>query len=96
MELLLHKGAVVDYNAPFIPRLPSMRHFSCLRMSSQELTAGYPRTRDCVLIATGHSTYDWKWIALRAPLIIDTRTAMKDVIARRATLRGWATGRSHS
>jgi UDP-N-acetyl-D-glucosamine dehydrogenase len=65
-------------------------------MSSQELTAEYPRTRDCVLIATDHSTYDWKWIALHAPLIVDTRTAMKDMIAPRVTRRGWATGRSHS
>jgi UDP-N-acetyl-D-glucosamine dehydrogenase len=55
-------------------------------MSSQELTAEYPRTRDCVLIATDHSTYDWKWIAQQAPLGIDTCNAMKGVIAPRATI----------
>ena len=86
MELLLHKGAVVDYNAPFIPRLPSMRHYSCLRMSSQELTAEYPGTRDCVLIATDHSTYYWNWIARHASLIVDTRNATKSVVAPRATI----------
>jgi UDP-N-acetyl-D-glucosamine dehydrogenase len=86
MELLARKGAVVDYNDPFIPRLPSTRHYPHLRMSSQELTAEYLRTRDCVLIATDHSTYDWKWIAEHAPLIIDTRNAMKNVIAPRATI----------
>ena len=86
MELLRHKGAVVQYNDPFIPTLPSMRHYPHLRMSSQELTAEYLRTRDCVLIATDHSTYDWNWIAQHAPLIVDTRNAMKDVIAPSATI----------
>ena len=86
MDLLLQKGAVVHYNDPYIPTLPPMRHYPHLRMSSQELTAEYLRTRDCVLIATDHSTYDWNWIAQHAPLIVDTRNAMKDVIAPSATI----------
>ena len=63
MELLLKKGAVVQYNDPHIPVLPSMRHYPNLRMSSQVLTPEYLRSRDCVLIATDHSAYDWEWIA---------------------------------
>src|SRR5262249_40391444 len=86
MELLRHKGAVVHYNDPYIPVLPSMRHYPQLRMSSQELTAEYLQTRDCVLIATDHSSYDWNWIARHAPLIVDTRNAMKDVVAPSATI----------
>jgi len=81
IELLLQKGAVVEYNDPHIPILPSMRHYPHLRMSSQELTAEYLRTRDCVLIATDHSCYDWNWIAQHAPLIVDSRNAMKGVAA---------------
>ena len=50
MELLLQKGAVVEYNDPHIPVLPPMRHYPHLRMASQELTAEYLRSRDCVLI----------------------------------------------
>jgi len=81
MELLLHKGAVVQYNDPYIPTLPSTRHYPHLRMSSHELTADYLRSCDCVLIVTDHSAYNWSWIAQHAPLIVDTRNAMKGVVA---------------
>jgi UDP-N-acetyl-D-glucosamine dehydrogenase len=86
MELLLKKGAVVEYNDPYIPILPSMRHYPHLHMSSQELTEDYLRTRDCVLIVTDHSAYDWNWIARHAPLIVDTRNATKNVVAPDATI----------
>jgi len=81
MELLLRKGAVVQYNDPYIPMLPSMRHYPQLRMASQELTPEYLRTRDCLLVATDHSTYDWNWIAQHSSLVVDTRNAMRNVVA---------------
>ena len=40
-----------------------------------------PESRDCVLIVTDHSAYDWNWIAQHAPLIVDTRNATKNVVA---------------
>ena len=86
MELLLRKGAVVHYNDPHIPTLPPMRHYPHLRMSSQELTPDYLGTRDCVFIVTDHSAYDWAWIAQHVPLIVDTRNAMKGVIAPKAVI----------
>ena len=46
MDLLLRKGAAVEYNDPYIPTLPSMRHYPHLRMSSQELTEEYLASRD--------------------------------------------------
>ena len=39
-----------------------------------------------MLIVTDHSGYDWDWIAQHAPLIVDTRNAMKGVIAPRAKI----------
>jgi UDP-N-acetyl-D-glucosamine dehydrogenase len=86
MDLLLQKGAVVNYNDPHIPVLPPMRHYSHLKMASQELTPEYLQSQDCVLVATDHSVYDWNWIAQHAPLIIDTRNAMKDVYSPRARI----------
>jgi UDP-N-acetyl-D-glucosamine dehydrogenase len=86
MELLLEKGALVEYNDPHIPSLPSMRRYPHLRMASQELTAEYLQTRDCLLIATDHSSYDWNWIAEHASLIVDTRNAMKSVVAPKARI----------
>jgi UDP-N-acetyl-D-glucosamine dehydrogenase len=86
MELLLHKGAVVHYNDPHISVLPPMRHYPHLRMASQELTPEFLESQDCVLIVTDHSAYDWPWIAEHAPLIVDTRNAMKGVANSRATI----------
>jgi UDP-N-acetyl-D-glucosamine dehydrogenase len=86
MELLLEKGAMVEYNDPYIPVLPSMRDYPHLRMASQELTIEYLQTRDCLLIATDHSSYDWNWIAQHASLIVDTRNAMKSVVAPKARI----------
>jgi UDP-N-acetyl-D-glucosamine dehydrogenase len=63
-----------------------MRRYSHIRMSSQELTADYLRTRDCVLIVTDHSAYNYEWIAQHAPLIVDTRNAMKDVTSSRGII----------
>ncbi|QEH37836.1 UDP-N-acetyl-D-glucosamine 6-dehydrogenase [Aquisphaera giovannonii] len=84
MEMLMSKGAEVDYNDPHIPTLPPMRHYPDLRMSSRELTADYLRSRDCILIVTDHSAYDWPSIARDARLIVDTRNATKDVVGGRA------------
>ena len=50
-------------------------------MDSQELTAEFLHAQDCVLIVTDHSAYDWTWIARHAPLIVDTRNALKDITA---------------
>ena len=79
MDLLLGKGALVQYNDPHIPSLPAMRRYPHLAMDSQELTAEFLHAQDCVLIVTDHSAYDWPWIARHAPLIVDTRNALKDI-----------------
>jgi UDP-N-acetyl-D-glucosamine dehydrogenase len=87
MDLLLQKGAVVTYNDPHIPTLPAMRHYPHLRMASQELTPDYLRSQDCVLVATDHSAYDWSWIAEHAPLIVDTRNALRNTTGRARVVR---------
>jgi UDP-N-acetyl-D-glucosamine dehydrogenase len=86
MDLLLQKGAEVRYNDPHIPILPPMRHYSHLRMASQDLTPEYLDSQDCLLIVTDHSAYDWPWIAQHAELIVDTRNALKGVPACRAAI----------
>ena len=86
MSLLLKKGADVHYNDPYIPILPLMRHYPHLNMASHDLTAEYLHSRDCVLIVTDHSSYDWNWIGQHATLIVDTRNAMKGAIAPKARI----------
>ncbi len=86
MDLLLGKGALVQYNDPHIPSLPAMRRYPHLAMDSQELTAEFLHAQDCVLIVTDHSAYDWPWIARHAPLIVDTRNALKDIVDPRGKI----------
>jgi UDP-N-acetyl-D-glucosamine dehydrogenase len=79
MELLQARGAVLSYNDPHIPILPSMRHYDVPRMASEPLTPDYLASLDCVLIATDHAAYDWDFIVRYAPLIVDTRNATAQV-----------------
>ena len=87
MDLLIEKGAIVNYNDPHIPVLPTMRHYPHLRMASQELTPEYLASQDLILIATDHSAYDWDWIVAHSPLIVDTRNATKRVVEGREKIR---------
>jgi UDP-N-acetyl-D-glucosamine dehydrogenase len=79
MELLIQRGADVSYNDPHIPVLPKMRHHPNLHMASEPLTAEYLARQDCVLIATDHSSYDYRWIVEHSSLVVDTRNACKGV-----------------
>lgn len=79
LTLLLRKGAVVEYNDPHVPRLPRTRRHPFMDLTSQELTADYLRARDCVVIVTDHSVYDWQHIVRHAPLVVDTRNATRGV-----------------
>jgi UDP-N-acetyl-D-glucosamine dehydrogenase len=83
MDLLLKKGALVEYNDPHIPALPSMRRYPHLHMESRELTPQYLGSSDCVLIVTDHSAYDWNWIVQNSPLVVDTRNATRHVAEHR-------------
>jgi UDP-N-acetyl-D-glucosamine dehydrogenase len=74
IELLREQGAKVDYNDPYIPKTHKMREY-VLKMKSRPLTAAALKRYDCVLIATNHSDYDYKWIVKNAKLVVDTRNA---------------------
>ena len=81
MELLMAKGASVRYNDPHLPVLPPMRRYPDYRMASHDLTVDYIRGEDCLIVVTDHSAYDWPWIAEHAPLLVDTRNALRNVPA---------------
>jgi len=83
MERLIELGADVSYNDPFIPRLPSMRHYDFEGMTSQELTPEYLGSLDCVLISTDHTSYDWNRIVRLSRLVVDTRNATREVSEHR-------------
>lgn len=87
MELLLQRGAVLSYNDPHVPQLPSMRHYDVPRLASEDLTPEWIAAQDCILIATDHSAYDWDMIVRYARLVVDTRNATKNVKVGREKIR---------
>jgi UDP-N-acetyl-D-glucosamine dehydrogenase len=78
IELLLGKGAKVDYNDPYIPKTHRQREHD-LKMKSKKLTEKMLTGYDAVLISTDHSCYDYKWIVRNSKLVIDTRNATDSV-----------------
>ncbi len=87
MELLLARGAVLSYNDPHVPKVPKMRRHKTLDMTSQPLDPVFLAGQDCVLIATGHSAYDYDFIVKHSRLIVDTRNATKNVKSGREKIR---------
>ncbi|MFQ5501935.1 MAG: nucleotide sugar dehydrogenase, partial [Phycisphaerae bacterium] len=74
IELLRERGAKVDYNDPHVPRTHKGREHD-LRMKSVPLTPSSLKKYDAVLIATDHSSYDYKMIVQHSKLVVDTRNA---------------------
>jgi len=85
IELLVERGAKVDYNDPYIPRTHKMRDYD-LKMSSKKLSAKMLARYDCVLIATNHDDYDYPWLVKHAKLIVDTRNATAEVKTGRSKI----------
>jgi len=79
IEIMLDKGALVDYNDPLIPELPDMRNYD-IKKKSVELTPENLASYDCVLISTDHTVYDWDFIVKHSKLVIDTRNATQNVL----------------
>ncbi len=71
--LLERRGARVTYSDPFVPSV---------RLDHRELTAedalAMSSSADCVVVVTDHAAFDYAAIVERAPLIVDTRNALKN------------------
>jgi len=77
ISLFQGKGARVSYNDPFIPRAVGHREYPGLDMRSVPLSAARLKKTDAVVISTDHSAYDYDRIVKNAPLVIDTRNAVR-------------------
>jgi len=78
IEMLLREGAVVEYNDPFFATVGRGRKYALDMRSTPVDGAEADLARfDCVLIATDHSTYDYKKIVDGARLVVDSRNATK-------------------
>lgn len=74
IERLEKLGAEVEYHDPYVPE---MRLEDGTRMASVALTEAAVRGADAVVIVTDHRTIDYRWVAERAQLVIDSRNATK-------------------
>ncbi|PYT79319.1 MAG: nucleotide sugar dehydrogenase [Acidobacteria bacterium] len=83
MQLLLERGAALDYNDPYFPQLHKMRHYNYQDMKSVLLTPQTLASYDAVVIATDHSIYDYVSIVDSAKLVVDTRNATRRVMRHR-------------
>lgn len=70
LHLLVEKGAEVSYSDPWVPRL--VEH-GLLLESQPTSSIG---EKDCVVIVTDHTEFDYEAIVRDAPLIVDTRNAL--------------------
>lgn len=76
IDLLSESGANVDYHDPLVPRFPHMRRHK-RDMLSVDLTPGLLAACDCVVVVTNHSCVDYSLISRHAPVVVDTRNALK-------------------
>jgi UDP-N-acetyl-D-glucosamine dehydrogenase len=78
IELLMHHGAEVDYNDPYVPQMKKMRKYD-FKKSSVPLTKETLKQYDCVLISTDHSSYDYELIVKNSSLVVDTRNITRNI-----------------
>jgi UDP-N-acetyl-D-glucosamine dehydrogenase len=74
-DLLERRGAIVTYSDHFVPEMPA-EHGHKPRTEvpfDKALAAGF----DIAVITTNHKTFDYDALVAKAPLILDTRNALK-------------------
>ena len=52
-------------------------NFGVFAGAGVDLDAETLRQADCVVIATAHNSYDWRWVVANSQLVMDTRNATK-------------------
>ncbi|MBT4828123.1 MAG: nucleotide sugar dehydrogenase [Candidatus Marinimicrobia bacterium] len=72
IDILIGKGALVDYCDPYFKSIPNTRKYQ-IELNSKELTADILQSMDLVLLATDHDDFDYDLIKKKSKMIIDTR-----------------------
>jgi UDP-N-acetyl-D-glucosamine dehydrogenase len=71
--LLQRRGGIITYSDPYVP---SMKVGDIALHALPESCAA---DADCTVIVTNHTSFDYRALVDRAPLIVDTRNALKGV-----------------
>ena len=73
IRLLDHRGAVVTFHDPHVPVLRE----DGMELTSVPLSGETLAQSDCVIIVTDHSDVDYDLVARHAPIVVDTRRALR-------------------
>jgi UDP-N-acetyl-D-glucosamine dehydrogenase len=74
-KLLWAKGAEVSYHDPYVSEL----RLDGTPLKRAKLDPAGLKTKDCVVIVTDHTAYDWQLIVDHSRLVMDTRNATAKV-----------------
>ena len=72
IDILINKGAIVDYCDPYFPTIPHTRKHQ-FELAAKPLNKNTLKSADLVLLATDHDDFDYDLIEKESPVIIDTR-----------------------
>lgn len=72
-EMLLSKNAQVSYHDPFIENIS----ISSGDVKRIKLSRNFIQEQDCVVVAVGHSEYNWTWLKKHSPLIFDLTNTIR-------------------
>jgi UDP-N-acetyl-D-glucosamine dehydrogenase len=75
-KLLKARGAEVQFHDPFVKEL-HLGHGNEESVSGTRLTQALLRAADCTIIVTAHRAINYRNVVKNAPLILDTRNALK-------------------
>ncbi|HKE57151.1 MAG TPA: nucleotide sugar dehydrogenase [Pyrinomonadaceae bacterium] len=90
IDRLRAKGANVRYHDPFVTRLSFDDAHTTSGgepLASVPLTDEELRGADCLIIVTDHSQIDYQRVCRLAPLIVDTRNALKSEVRKESAAR---------
>lgn len=72
MDILLAKGAIIEYSDPHVPSFPTKRDYQ-FNLQSVQLTIPNITSFDCLILTTDHDNFDYALLQKHAKLLIDTR-----------------------
>ena len=79
MGLLHQRGAQLCYADPYVPSLAARSWSGGYPLESVPIDAATLANVDCVAILTDHRAFDYDAIVAGAPLVVDTRNAIKQI-----------------
>jgi len=89
IELLLSRGAIVQYHDPYVPRFPvggDVFRRESLVLESVSLTQEEIAAADCVVIVTAHRDLDYERVVNHADIVVDTRNVTAGISDHRGKI----------